>query len=171
MSLPILHLWGEPNPKEPSFQVLPPFEGGGGWQMWINRIPASERTFIPCHGGSYGGFWSISSKHMYSLSRRSIEMGWIVQWTKSMPPHIQLTSDANVPPPMHQGHSIDEDCHNLFVLTTAPKSVVKAAYNALVLEFHPDRHMDKSKEEQLAAQEKMKLLTASKQRIFEKNGW
>lgn len=113
------YIWSEENG---SVGVYPPGLYNPMWRVWLERQDARKRFFIQ---EPPPGFWRLSQELMPSLQRRCIELSWVVYNRK---PSFLLNSS----PQKRDAFEV------FFLLPTAPKEVVDAAYRALIKRCHTD---------------------------------
>lgn len=105
------------------------------------------------------GLWSCSVDFRAQVEEKFIREAWVVS---PRPPSSWQDGGGAATGIMEVERTEREDFEELFLLESAPKEVVIAAYKALCLMHHPDRGGDESR---------VKALNIAKDRIFQSKGW
>lgn len=131
----------------------PPVQGGFFRNQLNHRDATKRRMQVNENGYKY---WVFDRSELEWLASMFSLVGQIEGWMI-----VREEPDFGMMESMRQGG--DDPYAHLFVMATAPKEVVDAAYKALSRKYHPDAGGGDD--------EKMKLLNVSLDVIYKDKGW
>lgn len=158
----LVHIWDEPGQGICVYTV---HDGDMRWRIWLGTRDARKRKF---HSLPPPGYWSMDYAEQGPLVEFFNSVGgW--QIATQPPPHFYVRKQRQWfrPGPRSNGNTpttlAEHDPYaDLYLLPSAPKEIVDAAYRALMKMHHRDHG---------GTDEAAKQINIAKDAIYKERGW